>query len=64
MNFKSFQDHTIPLFVSTHTLPVAMIYVKESANMLYDILKGNAPEALHKIFMKTSKRHSWKNGCK
>jgi hypothetical protein len=39
MNFKSFQDHTIPLFLSTYTLPVTMIYVKESAYMLYDILK-------------------------
>jgi hypothetical protein len=54
MNFKSFQDHAIPLFLSTYTLPVTMIYVKKSAYMLYDILKGDAPEALHELFTKTS----------
>lgn len=59
MFFKSFQDHAIPLFLSTNTLPVTMIYVKESANMLYDILKGNAPEALHKLFIKSSKYHNY-----
>jgi hypothetical protein len=59
MNFKSFQDHAIPLFLSTYTLPVTMIYVKESAYMLYDILKGDAPEALHKLFTKTSKYHNY-----
>ena len=36
-----------------------MIYVKESANMLYDILKGNAPEARHKLFIKSSKYHNY-----
>jgi hypothetical protein len=36
-----------------------MIYVKESAYMLYDILKGASPEALHELFTKTSKYHSY-----
>ena len=36
-----------------------MIYVKESAYMLYDILKGHAPEALHKLFTKTSNYHNY-----
>ena len=59
MNFKSFQDHAIPLFLSTYTLPVTMIYVKESAYMLYDILKADASEALHELFTKTSKYHNY-----
>ena len=59
MNFKSFQDHAIPLFLSTYILPVTMIYVKESACMLYDILKGDAPEALRKLFTKTSDYHNY-----
>ena len=31
MNFKSYQDHAVPLFLSTGILPVTMIYVKESS---------------------------------
>jgi hypothetical protein len=37
MYFKSFDNHTIPLFVSSNSLPINMMYIKESANMLYDI---------------------------
>ena len=66
VNFKSFQDHAIPLFLSTYTLHVTMIYAKESAYMLNDILKGMR---LHKLFTKTSKYHNYdtvnnKNGFK
>ena len=38
MNFKSYQDHAIPLFLSTGTLPITMIYVKESSTIIY--IKG------------------------
>ena len=44
MNYKPYQDHAIPLFLSTGTLPVTMIYVKESFIIIYDILKGDTPE--------------------
>ena len=59
MNFKSYQDHAIPLFLSTGTLPITMIYVKESSTIIYDILKGDTPETLHKLFTKASKQHNY-----
>ena len=38
INFKSYQDHAIPLFLSTGTLPITLIYVIESSTIIYDIL--------------------------
>ena len=46
MNFKSYQDHAIPLFLSTGILPVTMIYVEESSIIIYDILKPHLHEQI------------------
>ena len=59
MYFKSFDNHAIPLFVSSNSLPINMMYIKESANMLYDISTGDSPIALQELFKKTSAVHNY-----
>ena len=59
MYFKSFDNHAIPLFVSSNSLPINMMYIKESANVLYDISTGDSPTALQELFKKTSAVHNY-----
>jgi hypothetical protein len=54
--FKSFDNHAIPLFVSSNSLPINMMYIKESANMLHNISTGDSPTALQELFKKTHLR--------
>ena len=59
MNFKSYQDYATLLFISTGPLPVTVIYVKESFNIIFGILFLVFREALHKLLTKASKYHNY-----
>ena len=57
--FKDNRAHSIPLFISSNTLPINMLYIRESANLLHDISNEVAPIALQELFTKTCEIHRY-----
>ena len=59
MYFKDNREHSIPLFISSDTLPINILYIRESATLLYDISNEVAPIALQEFFTKTCEIHKY-----
>ena len=59
MYFKDNREHFILLFISSNTLPINLLYIRESANLLYDISIEVAPIALQEFFTKTCQIHRY-----
>ena len=57
--FKDNRVHSIPLFISSNTLPINMLYIRESANLLHDISNEVAPIALQELFTGTCEIHRY-----
>ena len=58
-SLKYNREHSIPLFISSNTHLMNMLYIRESANLLHDISNEVVPIAFQELFIRTCEMHTY-----
>ena len=57
--FTERNEHTIPLFIDSKTLPLNFLYYESVCRLMYDVNNRTAPENILDLFSRTSDVHSY-----
>ena len=59
MHFVDGQSHAVPLFISTHLLPLHFLYYRNVAVLMHDIYTHSAPPNIIDLFEHVFNIHSY-----
>ena len=57
--FAPYRTHAIPLFLSSNTLPIDMLYFRSLATLMYDVSNNIAPPTISDLFRNASSIHTY-----
>lgn len=59
MNFAKFSEHAIPLFLSSHIMPLNILYFKLSSTLMFDVHNKSVPSNISDLFTSTQEIHHY-----